>query len=154
MGDSRPQYAPIDGDEPTRSPGTEQTSLLAANEAGATRRIKVDASGNLKVTSQANNSSVLNNGSETNVPSAALTTIVTYTASANTQVSRVSCSGTNYAKYSLVLNTSTIDIKRSSPSRNVEFGPLSLVNTDILDVKVEHFYTGDQEDYEATIYGS
>lgn len=103
-----------------------------------------------------NSVSVLATGTALAVGSITLTTIVTRTAPAAETVSQISCSGQNYAKFTLVLNTVIIDTKRNGPGRNVDFiffQPLALISSDILDVKVEHFQTGEINDFEATVYG-
>ena len=85
-----------------------------------------------------------------------VTTIVTYVASGTKYLTKISCSGTDYAKFFLVVNTTTIEIRRSGPDRNAIFdfdGALKLSDGDIVDVKVEHFVTGQTADFEATIYG-
>lgn len=100
----------------------------------------------------------LTNGSQNSLGANTVATVATYTAPAGgKKVSRISCSGTDYAKWTLVLNTSTIEVKRSGPDRSVEFefaNPLELAVTDILDVKVEHYVTGETGNFETTIYGA
>jgi hypothetical protein len=98
------------------------------------------------------------NGTATSVPATTKTTILsaTYSASFN-NIALISCSGQDYAKFYLTLNTVDIDIRRSGPSSNVEYdfksNPLGLTTGDTIDVKVEHFNTGNLLDFEATIYG-
>jgi hypothetical protein len=98
------------------------------------------------------------NGIATNVPASTKTTILTATYSASfNNIALISCSGQDYAKFYLVLNTVDIDIRRSGPSSNVEYdfksNPLGLSTGDVIDIKVEHFNTGQLLDFEATIYG-
>ena len=97
-------------------------------------------------------------GSVTAVPATTLTTIVTKTADASlTNISLISVSGDDYAKYTLVINTVLIDTRRTGPDRNLTFdftsNPLKTSVGDVIDIKVEHFFTGDTLDFEATIYG-
>lgn len=95
-------------------------------------------------------------GSALNVPASTLTTIVTYTAVAATSITRISVSGTDYAKFQLFKNTILIETKRMSPERSLDFiftNPLGLATTDILEVKVTQYATGVLADYESTIYG-
>ena len=97
-------------------------------------------------------------GSVSNVPANTLTTILTKTADANlTNISIVSVSGQDYAKYTLVINGGDIDVRRSGPQRNVQFdytsNPLKTTTGDVIDIKVEHFFTGETLDFEATIFG-
>ena len=95
-------------------------------------------------------------GSQTAVPASTITTLATMTANGSRYVTRVSVSGQEYAKYTLHINSVLKETKRSGPDRSVEFEfdtPLGLASGDVLDVKVEHFVTGQTPDFEATIYG-
>lgn len=97
-------------------------------------------------------------GTASNVPASTLTTILTttYTPTFN-NISIVSVSGEDYAKYYLVINTVTIDVRRSGPDRNLVFdytsNPLKLNSGDTVDIKVEHFATGSLLEFDATVYG-
>jgi hypothetical protein len=99
------------------------------------------------------------NAAVTNVVDATKTTILTqaYVATTFENLVLVSVSGSYFAKYYLTLNGTDIDIRRSSPDRNLQFdftgAPLELVPGDTVDIKVEHFDTGTLHDFEATIYG-
>ena len=97
-------------------------------------------------------------GSATNVPATTLTTILSKTADASfSNISIISVSGDDYAKFTLVVNGGTIDTRRTGPDRNLTFdftsNPLSLTAGDVVDIKVEHFFTGDLLDFEASVYG-
>ena len=97
-------------------------------------------------------------GTATNVAATVKTTIVSATFSPTfNNVALVSVSGQDYAKYYLTLGGVDIDIRRTGPDRNLEFdfksNPLGLSSGDTIDIKVEHFFTGDLLDFEATIYG-
>lgn len=104
-------------------------------------------------------SSVAATGSVTNIADNTLTTIVTVAFSAGVfeNLAIVSVSGDDYAKYYLVLNTVTIDTRRSGPDRNLQFdftgAPLALVSGDVIDIKVEHFSVGQLLDFDSTVYG-
>jgi hypothetical protein len=95
---------------------------------------------------------------ETSVPASTKTTILTqvYSATFN-NIALVSVSGDNYAKFFLTINTVDIDVRRSGPDRNLQFdfksNPLGLSSGDVVDIKAEHFNTGQLVDFEATIYG-
>lgn len=95
----------------------------------------------------------------TSVTASTKTTILTavFAAGSFTNIALVSVSGQDYAKYYLTLNGSDIDIRRSGPDRNLQFdfksNPLNLVSGDTVDIKVEHFFTAELLDFEATIYG-
>jgi len=97
-------------------------------------------------------------GTAVNVPATTKTTILTATYSATfNNIALVSVSGQDYAKYFLTVNTVDIDTRRTGPDRNLDFdfksNPLGLSVGDVVDIKVEHFFTGDLLDFEATIYG-
>jgi hypothetical protein len=165
MGLEYPKYPGdvSDGDERAYSPHKTTDSLLAT-ERGTdyTRRIETDANRNLYVnvaaspTTAPSSVSALAGGMIPSVPATTLTTLATYTATVPTKITRIGCSGTCYAKYQLVLNTSIIETKRSGPERSIDFvfeRPLNLLIGDILDIKVTHYVTSSLEDFEATIYG-
>lgn len=93
---------------------------------------------------------------EVNVPDNSLTTIVTYTAVADTRLSKIVVSGTDYAKFEVFKNAVLIETRRTGPERNLDFGfdnPLMLQAGDVLDVKVTHYNTGVLADFESTVYG-
>lgn len=101
---------------------------------------------------------VLATGSITTIADSTLSTIVTFTNSSggDQSISRVAGSGTAPAQYDLVLNSVTIETRRSGPDYKVDFtfnGPLKLVDTDILDLKVTHLITGTTRDFQASVYG-
>lgn len=102
--------------------------------------------------------SFVTGGTATSVPATTKTTILTATYSATfNNIALISVSGQDYAKFFLTLNTVDIDTRRSGPDRNLEFdfksNPLGLSSGDVVDIKVEHFFTSDLLDFEATIYG-
>ena len=95
-------------------------------------------------------------GALTGVTASTLSTILTYTAPSKKLLSHVTVSGTLYAKYTLYLNTSVLEVRRGGPDRTLVFEfprPYKLLTADILDVKVEHFNTGATADFESTVYG-
>lgn len=98
-------------------------------------------------------------GSVANVPDATKTTILTvnYTLGTIENIALISCSGEDYAKFYMTVNGVDIDIRRTGPSRNLEFNftgaPFALNFGDIVDIKVEHFNTGSLVDFDATLYG-
>lgn len=98
-------------------------------------------------------------GSVANVTDNTKTTILTQAFVSGTfkNLTLVSVSGEDYAKFFITINGSDIDIRRSGPDRNVTFdytgAPFKLVTGDVVDVKVEHFTVGELIDFEATIYG-
>lgn len=95
-------------------------------------------------------------GSATSVPSATLTTVATLTANGINMVVVIPCSGQDYAKWQLFVNSTLKQTMRSGPSRNVSFyfnHPYTIDAGDVMDVKVTHYFTGETLDFEATIYG-
>ncbi len=98
-------------------------------------------------------------GSVSNVVDNTKTTILTqaYVAGTFENLTLVSVSGEDYAKFFVTINTIDVDIRRSGPDRNITFSytgaPYALSPGDIVDIKVEHFNTGDLVDFDATIYG-
>lgn len=94
-------------------------------------------------------------GSIGSVPDNVLTTILTLTDSIDHKITRISCSGSDYAKYQLFINSILKETRRSSPERTIDFifnSPLLLSSGQILDIKVTHYYTGDLGQFESTIY--
>jgi hypothetical protein len=95
-------------------------------------------------------------GAQSSVPASTITTLATMTANGSRYVTRVSVSGQEYAKYTLHINTILKETWRSGPDRSIIFewgNPLGLESGDVLDVKVEHFVTGQTPDFAATVYG-
>jgi len=98
-------------------------------------------------------------GSVSNVVDTTKTTIVSqaYVAGTFENLTLVSVSGENYAKFFITINAADIDIRRSGPDLNLDFSytgaPYKLNPGDIVDVKVEHFNVGKLVDFDATIYG-
>jgi hypothetical protein len=90
------------------------------------------------------------------VPDAVETTLTTYTALNNATISDVLCSGTDYARFNVYVNTVLKLVMRSGPARNVNFPlqfALQLTAADVLDIKVIHYNTGIFSDFDATILG-
>lgn len=166
MGDTFPQYPNEvqDGDEVTHAPTKGDRSLLGAERGTQfTRRLETDVDRNLYVHVAADDTSgsasvaPMAVGAAAAVPASSLTTIVTYTAIVAARITRVSVSGTDYAKFQLFLNTVLIETQRTSPERSLDFlfdVPLGMAPGDILDVKVTHYATGVLADFESTIYGA
>jgi hypothetical protein len=98
-------------------------------------------------------------GAITDLSHSTKTTIVTQSFVAGTfeNLVMISCSGEDYAKFYLVINTVDVDVRRTGPDRNLQFdftgAPLKLAIGDVVEIKVEHFFTGDLLDFDATIYG-
>lgn len=166
MGDTWPIYPNEvqDGDEPTHAPTKSDHSLLGAERGTQnTRRLETDDERNLYVHIGADDTAApfsvapLAVDSESGVPASTLATIVTYAAVVAKRITRISVSGTDYAKFQLFLNTVLIETQRTSPERSLDFRfdvPLGMAPGDILDVKVTHYATGVLADFESTVYGA
>lgn len=154
----------VGGDEPTVAPTKNDRGLLGAERATQfTRRLETDANRNLYVRVAADDVAppatvgALASDSVVGVTNGVLTTVLTYTAVANVRLTRISVSGTDYAKFQLFLNTTLVETKRSGPDRSLDFiftAPLGLDAGDILDVKVTHYAPGVSADFESTVYGA
>lgn len=166
MGEPFPKYPEdvLNGDEPTYAPTKSDHSLLAAERGTQhTKRLETDSDNNLFVNVAADTGSLSSTGVSalavgglTAVPASTTTTIVTYAAASTTRLTKISVSGTVYAKFQLFLNTVLIDTKRSGPERSLDFSfdiPLAIGVGDIIDVKVTHYNTALLEDFNSTIYG-
>jgi len=90
------------------------------------------------------------------VPSNTETTIVTLVANGINMMTLINVSGDDYAKYRFYINNTLKETIRTGPDRNGRFyfvHPYTITAGDIVDVKVEHFFSGDTLNFEATIYG-
>lgn len=156
----RPKCPDQEGDSGLEAPQTSDRILLGSERGtDQTRRMETDGDRNLYVNvgKMSGISSALSQGSAASVVSAVLTTITSYTATANTAICKVSCSGSDYGQFRLLKNSTLIDVRRTGPSRNVDFVfecPLALVATDLLEVKVIHQDGSVTPDFDATIYGA
>jgi hypothetical protein len=118
------------------------------NQTGAVRSSIVD-NVNQQVT-------IIKVGGPATVLASTLTTILTYTALAKTLVPRIVVSGELPAKVFIVLNTTTIETRRMTSDRNVEFlylYPLFMEIGDVLDVKIQHEFTLESGIYDVTLHG-
>lgn len=85
------------------------------------------------------------------------TTVVTLPADVSDRyITAIYCSGMEYAKWFLVRNSVDEIIQRTGPDRDQPFNftsPWKIPAGDVIDVKVEHFVTGQTPDFEASIMG-
>ena len=170
MGYPFPNTPDQTGDNETIAPYSNSRSLLGSERgSNKAKRLETDIDNNLYVVLGAAGASQdvnvvslkgiipLATGAVPGVTDNTLTTLATYTPSATKMVTRISVSGTVYAKYQLFLNTTLIETQRTGPGRNLTFLfdplPLGMSSSDILDVKVTHYNIGASEDFEATVYG-
>ena len=90
------------------------------------------------------------------VSASTLTTVATYSAITDKKITQVMCSGMEYGKFQLFINSILKMTRRGGPNRNVDFNfnvPLSLPAASVIDIKVTHFVPGETPDFEATILG-
>ncbi len=100
---------------------------------------------------------VLAKGTAAAVAATSKTTIVTLVASLKVQfITKIVLSGHDYAKFFLTVDSVDESIKRSGPDRTLEWdftNPFSIAIGSVVDIKVEHFATGETPTFEATIWG-
>jgi hypothetical protein len=156
-----PKDPPKNGDDPSLSPDTNERSLLAADATGKTRRIFVDEENNLlvrDVSSGVYDLSVLSVGETGAINAETLTTITSYAAASDIQLSKVSCSGEGAADFTLWIDTTQIDIKRSDTldlDKEFKFDdPLPVSSGSVISIRVYHHATGKTKNFNATIYGA
>jgi hypothetical protein len=100
-------------------------------------------------------STVLAFAEQSPVASNSETTILSYTATANTRLMGVGCSGDVSALWKLYVEGDVIQVKRGD-GRNVEFDfvyPLQLLDGETLEVKVTHFKIAETPSFESTLFG-
>lgn len=102
-------------------------------------------------------STVLVKNIAASVPASAKTTVVTLTAAlVDRYITAIFCSGMEYAKWFLVRNSADEIVQRTGPDRDQPFNftsPWKIPAGDVVDVKVEHFVTGETPDFEVSIMG-
>ena len=99
---------------------------------------------------------IIQTGVQAAVAASILTTLLTYVPVDIVLVPRIVVSGELPAKVFLVLNTVTIETRRMTSDRNMEFDftyPILLLAGDILDVKVQHEFTAITGAFESTLHG-
>ena len=90
------------------------------------------------------------------VPASTKTTVLTISAAADTYITSIICSGMEYGKWFLTLNSGDEMIRRGGPDRDVIWqftNPYKVASGSVFDVKVEHFVTGQTPDFESTVLG-
>lgn len=90
------------------------------------------------------------------VPANVETTVATLVANGINMMTTIHCSGDNYAKFRFYINGDLKDTIRTGPERNGRFyfvHPYTITKGDVVDIKVEHYFDGDNFDFEVTIYG-
>lgn len=155
----QPKETDQDGDAPIESPQTShKTQLGTERGTDQARRLETDSKRNLYVTqgSATGIVSALSQGSVSSVPSGTLTVIASFTATGALAITKISCSGSDYGQFRLILDSIVIDIRRTGPSRNTDFlfdHPLQVADTQTIEVKVIHQDGSVSPDFDATIYG-
>jgi len=111
----------------------------------------IGTTGGATVVTSAN---VLAKAVASSVAASAKTTVVTITAAVDTYITKIIGSGHDYAKWYLVLDSVDQNIRRSDYDKSWNFtNPWKISAGSVLDLKVEHFITGDTLDFEGTIWG-
>jgi hypothetical protein len=101
-------------------------------------------------------STVLAKNIATAVPVNVKTTVVTLSAVADKYITAIYGSGMENGKWFLVINSADQIVRRAGPERDKIFefpSPLKITAGSVLDIKVEHFVTGETPDFECTILG-
>ena len=100
--------------------------------------------------------SILAKAVASSVPSGVKTTVVTYSAGADTFITELIGSGMEYGKWYVVIDSVDQAIRRGGSDRDVVWtfvNPLKVLSGSVIDLKVEHFVTGQTPDFEGTIMG-
>lgn len=90
------------------------------------------------------------------VASGVKTTVVTLSAAQDTYITEIIGSGMEYGKWFIVVDSVDQAVRRGGSDRDVIWtfvNPLKIAGGSVLDVKVEHFVSGETPDFEATIVG-
>lgn len=146
------------GDEASQSPGKRTKSLLGSNsdDSGRTKLIKVHETNCGILTTQAQKDNLLHSGTSGSVAASTITTISVFIAGETLRVYRVLATGSVATDFTLRQNLAEIGFKQTNLEMGVEFifpNGLELVDTDTLDVRVEHFVTGKSKTFKLFIYG-
>lgn len=83
-------------------------------------------------------------------------TVLTFTASVDTYITKIIAEGEDYALWYLTLNTVDQNMRPTGPDRDKVWtfqNPWKITSGDVLDVKVEHGNSGEQLDFSATLWG-
>jgi len=102
------------------------------------------------------NSVVLGKAIASTVSANSKTTVLTISAVVDTYITSIICSGMEYGKWFLTVDTVDQMIRRGGPGRDViwEFvNPFKVSSGSVFDLKVEHFVTGETPDFEGTVLG-
>jgi len=100
--------------------------------------------------------SILAKAVASSVASNVKTTVVTYTASADTYITELIGSGMEYGKWFVVVDSVDQAVRRGGSDRDVVWtfvNPLKINSGSVIDLKVEHFVSGQTPDFEGTIMG-
>lgn len=91
------------------------------------------------------------------VPFNVITTIVSRQYDQSCYLTKVMCSGTIFAEYTMQIDNKTVLTRRSGPSRNTDFSleyfPLFLEKKKEIRVSVKHYRQSMSEQFECTIFG-
>lgn len=99
---------------------------------------------------------IIKQSSITGVANSIETTVLTHTFLGDQTVGDIQVSGTEYARYTVYINTVKSFVIRSGPSRQANLflqRPLNFAVGDIVDVKAIHYFTGVTADFDVTLLG-
>ena len=94
-------------------------------------------------------------GEQTSVSQGTLTTVTTVPANGVKYITKILCSGEDNGKWELYINTVRKATLRTT-DRNVAFEfntPLKVLAAEVVDIKVIHYGSGAQADFQCTIFG-
>ena len=100
--------------------------------------------------------SVLKKQALADLASASKSTVLTYTAPSDINITKIIAEGEDYAQWFLTLDTVDQNIRPTGPDRDKVWtfeNPWKLNSGQVLDIKVIHHNTGEQLDFSATIWG-
>jgi len=152
------------GEEAAKSPIKGQFSILGANAANQTRKLRLTDDGRMEAvivedqTGDMLEVGVLAKGQTAAIADSTPTSILTFTAlGGNKKISCIAVSGESAADFTFEVNTVQEGVRRTTHDRlseNFIFGGnFILPENDILVIKVSHCATGKNKIFEATVYG-
>jgi len=100
--------------------------------------------------------SILAKAVASSVAATVKTTVVTLSAAQDTYITEIIGSGMEYGKWFVVVDSVDQAVRRGGSDRDVVWtfvNPLKIDSGSVLDLKVQHFVTGQTPDFEGTIMG-
>ena len=113
------------------------------------------SSGTITIDQITSNNRPVHVGEQGNVSANTVTTVTTMPANGVKYITKVLCSGHVSGKWEIFIDSVRKATMRTI-DRNVWFDfnlPLKILATEVVDIKVTHYDTGNQADFQATIFG-